>query len=145
MRATGIVRRIDDLGRVVIPKEIRRNFGIREGDPLEISTSKEGIMLRRYDAFNQSDFEKARDMVRVIIPNTAFAILDNYGNAKSYSSYERFGNLNLDNIHQDKSLTVYTIYDFSNVSAYLVIANAENVIPEKIQTVRDILKVVFSE
>lgn len=37
MRMTGIVRRIDDLGRVVIPKEIRRNLGIKEGDPLEIS------------------------------------------------------------------------------------------------------------
>ena len=39
MKATGIVRRIDDLGRVVIPKEIRRNFRIREGDPLEIYTN----------------------------------------------------------------------------------------------------------
>ena len=40
MKATGIVRRIDDLGRVVIPKEIRRTMRIREGDPLEIYTSK---------------------------------------------------------------------------------------------------------
>ena len=42
MKATGIVRRIDDLGRVVIPKEIRRTMRIREGDPLEIFTDKEG-------------------------------------------------------------------------------------------------------
>ena len=42
MKATGIVRRIDDLGRVVIPKEIRRTMRIREGDPLEIYTDKEG-------------------------------------------------------------------------------------------------------
>ena len=42
MKATGIVRRIDDLGRVVIPKEIRRTMHIREGDPLEIFTDKEG-------------------------------------------------------------------------------------------------------
>lgn len=41
MKATGIVRRIDDLGRVVIPKEIRRTMRIREGDPLEIYTSRE--------------------------------------------------------------------------------------------------------
>ena len=40
MKATGIIRRIDDLGRVVIPKEIRKNCGIREGDPLEIFTEK---------------------------------------------------------------------------------------------------------
>lgn len=42
MKATGIVRRIDDLGRVVIPKEIRRTMRIREGDPLEIYTDSEG-------------------------------------------------------------------------------------------------------
>ena len=42
MKATGIVRRIDDLGRVVIPKEIRRTMRIREGDPLEIFTEKDG-------------------------------------------------------------------------------------------------------
>lgn len=47
MKATGIVRRIDDLGRIVIPKEIRRTLRIREGDPLEIFTSREGeIMLK---------------------------------------------------------------------------------------------------
>ena len=42
MKATGIVRRIDDLGRVVIPKEIRRNLRIREGDPLEIFVDRDG-------------------------------------------------------------------------------------------------------
>ena len=42
MRATGIVRRIDDLGRVVVPKEIRKTLRIREGDPLEIFTAKDG-------------------------------------------------------------------------------------------------------
>ena len=42
MKATGIVRRIDDLGRVVIPKEIRRTMRIREGDPLQISWNKQG-------------------------------------------------------------------------------------------------------
>lgn len=49
MKATGIVRRIDDLGRVVIPKEIRRTLRIREGDPLEIYTDREGeIILKKY-------------------------------------------------------------------------------------------------
>ena len=43
MKATGIVRRIDDLGRVVIPKEIRRTMRIREGDPLEIFTDRDGV------------------------------------------------------------------------------------------------------
>ncbi|MBQ3549023.1 MAG: AbrB/MazE/SpoVT family DNA-binding domain-containing protein [Oscillospiraceae bacterium] len=49
MKATGIVRRIDDLGRVVIPKEIRRTMRIREGDPLEIYTTKEGeVIFKKY-------------------------------------------------------------------------------------------------
>ncbi len=49
MKATGIVRRIDDLGRIVVPKEIRRTLRIREGDPLEIFTNREGeIMLKKY-------------------------------------------------------------------------------------------------
>ena len=49
MRATGIVRRIDELGRVVIPKEIRRTLRIREGDPLEIYTDHDGeVVLKKY-------------------------------------------------------------------------------------------------
>jgi stage V sporulation protein T len=45
MKATGIIRRIDDLGRVVIPKEIRRSLGIKEGDPLEIFTTRDGEII----------------------------------------------------------------------------------------------------
>ena len=49
MKATGIVRRIDDLGRVVIPKEIRRTMRIREGDPLEIFTTRDGeVIFKKY-------------------------------------------------------------------------------------------------
>ena len=55
MRATGIVRRIDDLGRVVIPREIRRGLGIREGDPLEIFTDKNQIILAKYNPSYHSD------------------------------------------------------------------------------------------
>ncbi len=54
MKATGIVRRIDDLGRVVVPKEIRRTLRIREGDPLEIFTSSEGeIILKKYSPIGE--------------------------------------------------------------------------------------------
>ncbi|MBF7081786.1 stage V sporulation protein T [Desulfallas sp. Bu1-1] len=53
MRATGIVRRIDDLGRVVIPKEIRRTMRIRDGEPLEIYIDKEGeVILKKYSPIN---------------------------------------------------------------------------------------------
>jgi len=54
VKATGIVRRIDDLGRVVIPKEIRRTLRIREGDPLEIFTDREGeIILKKYSPIGE--------------------------------------------------------------------------------------------
>ena len=60
MMATGIVRRIDDLGRVVIPKEIRRRFGIREGDPLEIFLTEDSIMFRRYHHSLIADIDALR-------------------------------------------------------------------------------------
>lgn len=50
MKATGIVRRIDDLGRIVIPKEIRRTLKIREGDPLEIFLENDCVCFKRYSA-----------------------------------------------------------------------------------------------
>lgn len=54
MRATGIVRRIDELGRVVIPKEIRRTMHIREGDPLEIFTDKNGeVIFKKYSPIGE--------------------------------------------------------------------------------------------
>lgn len=54
MKATGIVRRIDDLGRVVIPKEIRRTMRIREGDPLEIFTDHEGeVIFKKYSPIGE--------------------------------------------------------------------------------------------
>lgn len=60
MKATGIVRRIDELGRVVIPKEIRRTLRIREGDPLEIFTDRDGeVILKKYSPIGElSDFAR---------------------------------------------------------------------------------------
>ena len=58
MKATGIVRRIDELGRIVIPKEIRRTMRIREGDPLEIFTDRDGeVIFKKYSPVGElSDF-----------------------------------------------------------------------------------------
>ncbi len=83
MKATGVIRRIDDLGRVVIPREIRRNCGIREGDPLEIYLDPVDRMVcfRRctpmdehadtldqleewVEEFMYEDRTKARDLIR---------------------------------------------------------------------------------
>lgn len=54
MKQTGIIRRIDDLGRIVVPKEIRKNLRIREGDPVEIFTNNEGqIILKKYSVIGE--------------------------------------------------------------------------------------------
>lgn len=56
MKATGIVRRIDDLGRVVIPKEVRRTMNIREGDPLEIFLDEDGaVVFKKYNPTYRDD------------------------------------------------------------------------------------------
>ena len=67
MKATGIVRRIDDLGRVVIPKEIRRTMGIQEGDPLEMFIDAEsgGLVLMAYHS-------EASDELKAIAENLNF-------------------------------------------------------------------------
>lgn len=64
MRATGIVRRIDDLGRIVIPKEIRRSLNIEEGDPLEIyiDNKTKSIIFKRY-LENKNTLEDIQDII----------------------------------------------------------------------------------
>lgn len=61
MRATGIVRRIDDLGRVVIPREIRKNLGIKEGDPLEIFVDpvEKMVCFQKYETTVDDTLEEA--------------------------------------------------------------------------------------
>lgn len=55
MKATGIIRRFDDLGRIPIPKEVRRKFNLTEGIPMEIFTDKESIILRKYEEDTSDD------------------------------------------------------------------------------------------
>ena len=57
MVATGIIRRIDDLGRIVIPKEVRRALGINDGDPLEIFRNGNDIVLRKYSFADDDKIE----------------------------------------------------------------------------------------
>lgn len=87
MKATGIVRRIDDLGRIVIPKEIRKTMHVREGDPLELYICENGIMFRKYkqdiaddllrlanDADALDDFpEENKDAARLLLTEIAEA------------------------------------------------------------------------
>ena len=68
MRPTGIVRRIDDLGRVIIPKEIRRKLNINEGDALEIFTSWDGVIFKKYHS--AAPVREALNTLRTIVAET---------------------------------------------------------------------------
>lgn len=74
MKATGIVRRIDDLGRIVVPKEIRRTLRVREGEPMEIFTGREGeIVLKKYSPM--CDLTRfAREYAQVLSQMTGFLV-----------------------------------------------------------------------
>jgi transcriptional pleiotropic regulator of transition state genes len=64
MKATGIVRRIDDLGRIVIPKEIRKTRGIKNGDPVEIFVDGDCIVLRKYEPETWTTTELKEALIR---------------------------------------------------------------------------------
>jgi AbrB family transcriptional regulator (stage V sporulation protein T) len=75
MKATGIVRRIDDLGRVVIPKEIRRSMRIREGDPLEIYTDSDGeVIFKKYSPIGELS-EFASQYAEVLVKSTEIPVI----------------------------------------------------------------------
>ena len=71
MKATGIVRRIDDLGRVVIPKELRRTMHIKEGDPLEIFVDGKMVMFKKYQPSTEELAEECAKFVNMVRGNIA--------------------------------------------------------------------------
>ena len=71
MKATGIIRRVDDLGRVVIPKELRRTMRIREGDPLEIFVDGKTIMFKKYQPSTEELAEECSKFVSKVRNNIA--------------------------------------------------------------------------
>ena len=80
MKATGIIRRMDDLGRVVIPKEIRRTLRLREGDPLELYVDNQGgIVFRKYNAMGDYDVNLIEEVCQEGLDYTAFGIYDRDG------------------------------------------------------------------
>lgn len=79
MKATGIIRRMDDLGRVVIPKEIRRQMKIKEGDPLEIFLEGKMICFQPYNPIDTEQWEVALRIAKTMLNHTKFALLNSYG------------------------------------------------------------------
>lgn len=114
MKATGIVRRIDDLGRVVIPKEIRRTMRIREGDPLEIYTEKDGeVIFKKYSPmgeWSESASQLCETMSKTLDCYVAITDRDSYitvGGVPKRNLYEKRISHELEQIMDSRRLYQY--------------------------------------
>lgn len=135
MTATGIVRRIDDLGRVVIPKEIRRNLKIKEGDPLEIFTTREGqVIFQKYHYCDEKDWQKAKGIVKALVGrNISFGLYDCYGDLQAFTK------MGMPNYYDNKENAVYVEGD---IVCFLYFDNV--VSTEALDTIKKVLKEFFT-
>ena len=124
MKATGIIRRIDDLGRVVIPREIRRSLKIREGDPLEILIEKNCVCFKKYSAlglFSEDILRVAQDMAqRTFKHQVAIYDRDNkISGPNSYSSYADESWEDNRTPFKDEGMGVYPIISDGELCGYI--------------------------
>lgn len=133
MKATGIVRRIDDLGRVVIPKEVRRTLKLREGDPMEIFLDDGGVCFKKYAPYNEKDWERAKKILAPIVDN--FAILNGYNDIVARQG---LCISNQDEVSNRNDVVMKRIVLNGDVLAYLVVMkNNDN---EKIEIATNVLR-----
>ena len=119
MKATGIVRRIDDLGRVVIPREIRRSLKIREGDPLEILIEKNCVCLKKYStlgSFSEDILRIAQDMAQRTFKHQ-IAIYDRDSKISGPNSYSSY----VDESWEDNS----TSFEYEGMGVYPIVSDGE--------------------
>lgn len=136
MKATGIVRRIDDLGRVVIPKEIRRSLRIKEGDPLELYTTKDGeVVFKKYSPIGECENEakKLIELARTL--NIRLGIYHRDGLLMLGTDTEVPNTITIDSNYDYKTSTInfgtrvcpcYSIRDEGNeITAYVIMYSPE--------------------
>ena len=119
MKATGIVRRIDELGRVVIPREIRRSLKIREGDPLEILIEKNCVCFKKYStlgSFSEDILRVAQDMAQRTF-NHQIAIYDRDSKVSGPNSYSSY----VDESWEDNS----TSFEYEGMGVYPIVSDGE--------------------
>lgn len=140
MKATGIVRRIDDLGRVVIPKEVRRSVRIKEGDPLEIFITREGeVVLKKYQPFEEMDWVKAKAIVLAMYPNLQFGLYNDLGEKQTATKATFPSSIDID---EDYNCVI--LNNEGDEIGYIYIED-ETVEPEQRLRCSKILKEFFSE
>ena len=119
MKATGIIRRIDDLGRVVIPREIRRSLKIREGDPLEILIEKNCVCFKKYStlgSFSEDILRVAQDMAQRTFKHQ-IAIYDRDSKISGPNSYSSY----VDESWEDNS----TSFEYEGMGVYPIVSDGE--------------------
>ena len=119
MKATGIIRRVDDLGRIVIPKEIRRNLQIKEGDPLEIYVEKDGLMLRKYKPYGEVDWGRLRAIIAPIFGKEAFGVYDGDGDGTTGNVFA------MPTFVNETTINCYPIVIEQDTYGYIVCADAD--------------------
>ncbi len=141
MKATGIVRRIDDLGRVVIPKEIRRTLRIKEGDPLELFTTREGeVVFKKYQPFEEHDWVKAKNLVRAVFPNLQFGLYNDLGEKQTATNISFYKTIDIDDNVYDNNVIVNNEMD---TIGYIVVSNS--ILATELEKICKLLKEFFSE
>ncbi len=123
MKSTGVIRKIDELGRIVLPKEIRRNLGIRDGENLEIFVENDHILLKKYSKM-QDYSEIVTNLANIVDQTYDFNILITdrdkvlYSGVKNIPVHEEIGDRLLRYIHNRESVTKSTLetYNFKDHS-----------------------------
>lgn len=140
MRATGIVRRIDDLGRVVIPKEIRRTLRIKEGDPLELFTTREGeVVFKKYQPFEEHDWAKAKAIVSAMYPDLQFGLYNDYGEKQTATNVTLPKNIEIDDFYDEEQSIITSEMD---TIGYIVFGS--DCLKADCEKIRSVLRQFFS-
>ena len=140
MRATGIVRRIDDLGRVVIPKEIRRTLRIKEGDPLELFTTREGeVVFKKYRPFEEHDWAKAKAIVSAMYPDLQFGLYNDYGEKETATNVTLPKNIEIDDFYDEEQSIITSEMD---TIGYIVFGS--DCLKADCEKIRSVLRQFFS-
>ena len=147
MKATGIVRRIDDLGRVVIPKEVRRTLGIREGDPLEIYAGEKGeVAFKKYNPCHEVEcaavlkglyysVTKSKNVGKVAVYGTDEVMI-----CRSNITFLTILTTRADECLELEGYTVYSIKGESDILGFLAVEHDSEVVKTLVTNTESILR-----
>ena len=138
MKATGLVRRVDDLGRIIIPKELRRTLRIKEGTPLEFFIDDGGICLLKYKAYEDITWDTADKIISPII--SGYSILDCHGDMVKCNGVKV---KTVEEAEARDDLIVKEIRNFENTLAYIVVSKSNS--SEKIDLAAQVLTKFLEE